>query len=176
MYVAKHAFRSFVFYSPKRGPFQAKKRAQAVLPVYGCKPTALQGVAPLGAPKAQKQMAIIPINPKGQTRYGPLGEVLEGWKRKRMKCPKVPISPFRLGLTHSLIDLSTFQVISVKSGLFCLWLLSQIWRGVTIWSGQGKSQLVGVVAKVRLRVIMLKSHLMTCYMVAQNQVFTGSAG
>lgn len=76
-------------------------------------------------------MVTIRINSVSRTRYGPLGEVLEGWKRKRMKCSKVPISPFRLGLTHSLIDLSTLQVISVESGALWGWLLSQNWHSVT---------------------------------------------
>lgn len=105
-------------------------------------------------------MAIIPIKPEGQTRYRPLGEVLEGWKRKRMKCSKVPISPFRLGLTHSLIDLSTLQVISVESDSKRPTWCTQIWRSVTIWNGRGKTQLVGVVAKVRLRHNMLNTHCM----------------
>ncbi|WP_321154185.1 hypothetical protein, partial [Serratia nevei] len=52
-------------------------------------------------------------------------------------------------VTHNLIELSTFQVISVKSGVFCPWLLSQNWRSVTKWIETEERELVGVVTNVK---------------------------
>ena len=92
-----------------------------------------------------------------------------------MKCPKGRISVFVNGLTHSLIELSTLTIFSVKSGVFCPSLLSQNWRSVTKWIEIEERELVGVVTVVRITVIMLNSPAQTPFGPIQNPVFTRSA-
>lgn len=90
------------------------------------------------------------------------------------KCPKGRISVFLVRLTHRLIELSTLTIFSVESGVFCLSLLSQNWHSVTKWLEIVERQLVWVVAKVRLRVIMLNGYSKINQSPDQNPVFTRS--